>query len=454
MEDNVSTNHLPEEPVPIPEVIEGPTQPARNEDDLNVRSDEVQQIIGRPPHGLVRWGVSVFIGVLALILLSTWFVKYPEVIHAPLNLRAVHAPKTIESRVSGQLVRLIAKNNVEVAQGQVLAWLESTANHETVFNLASRLEDMRSWILNEEFDHFHSLQWDHFTDLGPLQSGFQSFEQAYREFISFLTDGLYHRQQEVLRQELVYTQMLMDKLTEQKQIQQAEYELANREYQMQQHLAERNVIAPIELDREESNLLSRQLPLRQTEASIINNYISQTAKEQEILELERRISEQKAVFFQQINTLKSAIDDWKRDHLMTAPFSGRLIYAGILQENQLLVQGQEIFYIEPENSEYFGELAISQQSFGKIEEGQQVLVRFNGYPYHEFGTVEGTLDYMSGFPVRDSVFLGKVIFPQELNTNYGQQLIPRNGMTGQAEIITQDMRLMERIINNIVKELH
>jgi HlyD family secretion protein len=115
--------------------------------------------------------------------------------------------------------------------------------------------------------------------------------------------------------------------------------------------------------------------------------------------------------------------------------------------------GQELFLIQPESTDFFGELMITQRSFGKIEESQQVLVRFSGYPYSEFGSVTGTIGYLSDIPVRDSLFFAKVEFPEGLNTNYGYKLTPKDGMTGSAEIITQDMRLITRVYNNLTKEM-
>ena len=171
------------------------------------------------------------------------------------------------------------------------------------------------------------------------------------------------------------------------------------------------------------------------------------------MELDRRIEEQQLVFLQYLNLMKSAIDEWKRIHMIIAPFSGRVVFAGIVQENQTVVAGQELFYIQPGNTTWFGELSVSQQSFGRVEEGQRVLVRFNGYPYHEFGSVYGEVEYFSQFPVSDGHFFAKVHFLDGLLSSYGHYIQPRNGMTGQAEIITQDLRLLQRLYNNITKEL-
>lgn len=443
------TNNIPhnESQPPVPQ--------KQDWSELDVRSEEVQEIIGRPPHWLIRWGITAFFGVLALVLLSAAIIKYPEVIQAPIRLTAIHAPQTIKARTNGKIVRILSQNNSHVGEGEILGWMESTAHHEEVIRLSAEVDSMRAWLLSGKLERFQPSGdgLSEFRNLGELQTSFQSFEQSYREFRSFLPGGFYERQRQILEREMAYTQQLLEKLHEQKKIQQRDYELANREYEMKKHLAENDFIAPVELARAESELSARRLPLQQTESAIINNHVSQAAKEKEIMELEKRIEEQQSVFLQAVNIMKSAIDEWKQTYLLIAPFEGNVVHAGVIQENQTLTAGQDLFYIQPANTQYFGELPISQQSFGKIEVGQQVQVRFSGYPYHEFGSVYGEVEYFSEFPVRDSLFFARVDFPDGLVTNYGREIPPRNGMTGQAEIITQDMRLLERVYNNMTREL-
>ena len=423
--------------------------------ELEVRSEEVQEIIGRPPHWLVRWGITAFFGVLGLVLLSASVIRYPEVIQAPLKLTAIHAPQSLESRVNGKIVRLAVENNADAEEGSILAWLESTAHHSEVLRLDSFIEQIRGELLNGSGGVVDKLEIDlaGFGNLGELQNTFQGFEQAWREYLSYRPGAYYSRQREILEQELAYNREQLEMLHEQKEIQQGDYDVARREFEMQKRLADGDYITSLELAHAERELASRQLPLHQTESAIIGNQVSRAAKEKEIMELERRIGEQRSVFLQSLNLMKSAIEEWKRSYLVTAPFAGRVVYAGIVQENQTVAAGQELFYLQPDNTTWFGELAVAQQSFGRVREGQRVMVRFSGYPYHEFGSVYGEVEYFSEFPVRDSLFLAKVHFPDGLLTSYGHDIPPRNGMTGRAEIITQDMRLLERVYNNITKEL-
>lgn len=439
--------------IPIPSSINGVVNKKTIFSDLEIRSEEVQEIIGRPPHWLVRWGIASFFIVITLIFLSASTIQYPETLNAPLQLTAINAPKTVEAKVSGKLVRLFKDDNVLVKEGEVLGWLESTADHASVMELSSALDSPDLWIQNNNIERTRSLETLNFKNLGSLQSSFQSFDQVYREFLDYLPGAYYYDQKKILAQELDYIRQLLEQLELQTQIQQTTLAIAEREYEAQQKLAEKNLIADLELDRAESKLANQQLPLQQTESAIINNRMAQSAKQKEIMNLERQIEQQRAIFFQAVYSLRSAVEEWKKNYLVTAPATGTLFYSGILQEQQTVSAGQELFLIQPESTRFFGELIITQRSFGKIEEGQQVLVRFNGYPYSEFGSVAGKIEYLSDIPVRDSLFFAKVEFTNGLNTNYGYELTPRNGMTGTAEIITQDMRLITRVYNNLTKEL-
>ena len=334
-----------------------------------------------------------------------------------------------------------------------MGWLESTGSHRQVLALSAKVDSMRAWLTAGKLDKFGKLRFDRYSDLGELQNTFQTFEQAWRTFVSYLPGRFYSRKQQQLKQELAYNQMLLKQLREQKALQQSNLQLTRKEYQAQKKLADKNLVAPLEIARKKGDLRAARLPLLQTESAIIRNHSQQVSKKQKLMELNQQMDQQESIFLQALNSLRSAVEAWKEKYLITAPVSGTFIYGGILQENQTLRAGQKVGYIQPDNTHFFGELIVSQHSFGKINRGQKVLVRFSGYPYQEFGSVEGRLDYLSAVPVRDSVFVGKVSFPEGFTTNYGKTLSPRNGLMGNAQIITQDMTLLERFYNNIAKQI-
>jgi HlyD family secretion protein len=227
--------------------------------------------------------------------------------------------------------------------------------------------------------------------------------------------------------------------------------LSQEEYDIQKLLAEQHVIAPMELKREESKYINRKLSYQQTASLLISNIASQRSTEKEILELKKNVTEQRDIFLQALNTLQSAVATWKTKYVVIAPVQGRTYFAASLQENQNLTVNQELMYIAPPTSSYFGELRIPQQNFGKVKLGQDVIIKFIGYPYQEFGSVKGRIVSIAEVPMKDSVFLAKVDLISGLKTSYGKKIVYKTGMSASADIITADNRLMEKLLFQLRK---
>lgn len=418
---------------------------------LDVRCGEVQEIIGRPPHWLVRWGVATFFGVVVMVLGSASIIEYPDSIVARLRVTAANPPQALQSRIDGRIARVLTENNRQVAQGDVLAWMESIAAPDQVLQLSTLVDSMHTWLLNEELSRIGNVDLSRFVSLGELQIAFQEFQVAWRQLVSILPGGFYQKEYELLRTEVEFSKELLEILRKERVVWEQNYRLAERDYQIHRRLAEKEYLAPIEYIRAEREVMSVQLPLMQTEAAIVSNQTLQVSREKELIRLERSMSDQAFAFMQAVNSMKTAVERWKAQYALVAPLAGRVVFAGVVHDNQLVIEGQEIFHIHPGSTETFGELALTQNSVGKIDVGQDVIVRFDAYPGHEFGSVEGRIEYISDIAIRDTLVFAKVRFPNGLETTYGYELSPRNGLMGTAEVITEDARLLERIYNKIAK---
>lgn len=419
---------------------------------LSVRSEEVQEIIGRPPHWIVRWGITVFFLVLVLVLVLSWIIKYPDIVTASFTLTSVNAPKSVVARENGQLTNLFVKDHEQVQQGQILGFIESTADPNEVLKLGNVADSLTVLLNNDKTEHIPQLFQPSYTHLGELQTAFQTFNQAFLQFKAYLSSGYYLSKKRILTQDLQNLKELKENLLKQQEIAQRDYALAQQNYQAQKKLVEQKVIAPLTFKQEESKLLSKKLPLSQLKSSIINNESSQNEMRDQLLELEKNISQQKITFLQAINTLKSAIATWKYQYVLIAPVSGTISFITFLQENQMINSNQNLFYVVPNNTAYLGQMYVSQFNFGKIHEGEEVLIKFSGYPFQEYGSVEGKIEAVSTVP-RDSSYLVKVSLPEGLTTNYGKELAYRNGMSGSGEIITANKRLIEKFIYSMRKAL-
>jgi exoribonuclease R len=237
-------------------------------------------------------------------------------------------------------------------------------------------------------------------------------------------------------------------------IEQRDSSLANDEYTMHKRLEQDKVETIAELRQEESKYLSKKSPLLQTESAIINGNDNYAAKQKEILELDNQLQEEKGKFLQSLNTLISTAEDWKGKYVLTASQAGKLSYVGIVQENQVLSPNQEVFYINPGDEQFFGEMAISQNNMGKVKEGQQVLVKLKGYPYEEYGMITGKIKYIADVPFKDSVFISRVDFKIKNSSDLKKPIHLKQGMMADAEIITQDATILQRISRSLFKMEH
>ncbi len=425
-----------------------------------LRSNEVSEIISHKPGFLIRWGISVFFVMLLFIVFVTWFIQYPDVVPAKAKLTSINAPKAVVTKQAGKLIKLFAKENEFVKQGTVLGYMESITKHSDVIILSGIIDSMQMMLSKNNteeaisyFQSFTSLPSSPFPPpLGEIEGALSTFMLAYFNFSNYLSGGFYLRKKAMLYSDVNFMQRLQRNLNTQKELNTADLVLTQQTFTANESLKKDNVISDFDFRNEKSKLIGKKLTLPQINAAIINNQSQQHEKRKEIAELENTIAQQKNIFAQALNTFKSQIDDWKKIYLLTAPVDGKISFATFLQENQQLQGNQTICFVNPGNTEYYAEVYIPQANFGKIKMGQQVLLKFPAYPFQEYGSLTGRLDFISNITT-DSGYLAKVILPNGLNTSYNKQIQFREGLQAQGEVITANMRLLQRFYYSIVKQV-
>lgn len=418
-----------------------------------MRADEVQDMLARQPTWFVRWSITLIALLLAVVFYGSWLIHFPDLVPADFTLTSVNAPKAVPALSAGRLTRLLAREGQVVAEGAPLAYLESTARPEEVVQLHQELQ--RTWALTRagQLEQVAQLPLDRFHQLGELQAAYQPFALAHLQLRTFLAQGFFVRRKKLLELELEDLKAMGRNLQEQQAIQGEATALATRDYEVQQQLAQQKVIAPLDLQHEKSKLLAQQMPRRQMAAQLLTNTSAQRSKQQELLDLDKSMAEQRDQFLQALNTLQSAAAEWERKYLVRAPITGRVYLPLPLQENQQVTAGQDLFYVAPGNTSYAGQMRIPQQNAGKVRVGQAVLIRFNGYPYQEFGLVRGTVKTVAEVPLEEG-FVAQVSLPANLVTTRGRKLAYKVGMTASAQIITRDQRLLQRLFNQLTVLLH
>lgn len=415
-----------------------------------LRSSEVNEVLSKPPAWLIRWGITVFFFVLVLMLAVTWFIRYPDLVSGSLKIVSQNLPKSVIAKTEGKIVRLLTTDGQIVKEGQRIAFLESTANHEEVLILNDLTDSLVNMTAKDNLSAAYTVEIPSFFQLGELQKSYQVFQETFIRVKSFVGNGTYLQKRKMLENDFAQLNSLQSNMKNQLQNNQKDLALAEDELESQKRLQEKGYVSKNDYRQAMSKVLGKQQSNEQMQSSIKNNVMSQNQKQQEILELDKTITEQKNALIQAMHTLKSDIEAWKQRYVAIAPTAGKVIFLTSLQENQLVKTGQELLYVLPNGEGFHGEMNIGQFNFGKVKRGQEIIVKLQSYPYEEYGTLRGQIQSISEIP-KDSIYFVKVNFPKGLVTSANKTIPFRNGMTATGEIITEDKRLIERFFKEFIR---
>jgi multidrug efflux pump subunit AcrA (membrane-fusion protein) len=424
---------------------------------IHLRSNEVQDFISRKSNFFIRWGIVLFFFILVLMGTVCWFIQYPDLVVSKARLTSMNAPKEVITRTEGELKQISASNGQKVQQGFVLAFMESIANPNAVLTVHASLDSIINYVSQNNTDQIVNFfpdyaQQENLKELGELQQPFQTFVQSFISFRGFINNGFYLRKRTMLQIDFNNMTRLNTILKEQQVLLEKDLSLSKQTFDANESLAKNKLISALDYRNEQSKLIAKQLSLPQIKSAIVTSESQQNDKRKEIAELENQILVQKNTFIQALQSLISQFQQWEFKYVLKAPISGTVQMTGFYQQNQFIKNGQLLFYVQPDSTEYFTEIFIPQYNFGKVKVGQDVILKFQAYPYEQFGSVTGKINFISSTPT-DSGYLAKVILPKGLTTNYGKTLPYQYGLFAQADIVTENMRLLERFYYNIHKQL-
>ena len=417
---------------------------------INQPSELAQEVISGESDFIERWALSLFFGILLLLFASSWFIKYPDIIEAKAILTARNAPKEIIPRQDGRLVRLFVYNNEPVIKDQVIGWLESTASHQEVIELSKQIDSSIVLLNSNQVSKVSELISKRYYNLGEIQTGYQQFITSWQQFNDYMVNGFYSKKKLLLEDDIRALDSAKQTIQSQRKLTKQDLKLAEETFDMNKKLIDEKVITKEEFRVEKSKYVNKEMSIPQLDATLLGNQTQIRDKLKEIDQLDHDLAQQKVIFGQTLQSLKSQIDDWMKKYVLKSPVNGRISFIVPLQENQYLQAGKLLGYITPNDSHFYAEANLSQYNFGKVHTGLAVQLRFDAYPYQEMGFVEGKLDYVSSIP-SDSGFLATVRLTNGLMTN-NHKLIPyKSGLRAQALVITQNMRLANRLYYNMIK---
>jgi len=422
-------------------------------DSIELRSESVQDILTEPPHWMIRWGNTIFLIILVMILMMSYVIKYPEFVPAPIVVTSQNPPEKIEARSSSKIEKVFIKDHQKVKNGDVLMVLQSAANYEDILKLKKIVDTIAS-------NHLASfpMQESSYFKLGELQGEYNNFAKALQDENLFIKLQPYAPENLAANQSIAESRSRISTLKQQKNLEALKYTLTKKNYQRSQKLFHQGVIAAVELENEkikylqaQQNLENINISLSQMEESISN--LNKTKSGTAINTEKDKIgySSQTLQLFEQ---LRKSLKQWEQTYLIVSSTNGVASFQQFFGANQFVKAGDPIVSILPDEKEALvGRMSVPTINSGKIITGEKVLIKLDNYPYQEFGIIEGKVQNISLIPDTQGNYYVDVILSKGLKTSYNKTLKFDKELRGNAEIVTKDLRLIERIFYQLRKLL-
>lgn len=422
-------------------------------DNIELRSESVQDILTQPPHWMIRWGNTTIFLIIVLILIMSYVIRYPEFIPAPIVVTSQNPPEKLEALTNSKIEKIFIKDHQHVKKNEVLMVMQSTANYKDILELKKLIDS----ITPDQLTSFPLNKTSHFK-LGELQGDYNSFAKAFQDEALFKRLQPYAPENLAANQSLSEYKVRISTLKQQKSLEQAKYEITKKNYQRSQELFKQGVIAAVELENEKIKFLQAQqnlenitISLSQIEEGISN--VNKTKSGAAINTEKDKItySSQTLQLFEQ---LRKSLKQWEQNYLIISNTDGEASFQQFFGENQFVKAGDAILSILPDHKEKLvGRMAVPAANSGKIITGEKVLIKLDNYRYQEYGIVEGKVQNISLSPDKDGNYYVDVALPKGLKTSYNKNLIFDKELKGNAEIVTQDLRLIERFFYQMRKLL-
>ncbi|CAL2101434.1 HlyD family secretion protein [Tenacibaculum sp. 190130A14a] len=427
----------------------------QNNSDIEIRSEEVQEILSHVPNWMIRWGNTLFLLLILLLLFISWFIKYPDVISTQVMVTTSFPPEKIYANTRGKFEVFLTNENNPIQRGDVLAVIENSASYKDVLLLKSIIDTIHTNVNNFKFpiDEIPPMI------LGDITTSYSQFENDYSEYILNKKLTPFKSENIANQMSVIESKSRLQILLSQKEMSSKELSIKENDLERSLKMYEKGVISAKEKGLREVSFLQAQRTHQGLETSIsqIRELISSSnrnLKGSSIKKIQNDTRLQKKAI-QSFLYLKKAIKDWERQYALTSSINGKVSFLSYWNENQTVQQGDLIFTILPDkNTTFIGKIKAPATNSGKIKKGQKVQIKLLNYPSDEFGELNGEVQSISLLPDEKGNYLIDVKLPQDLKTTYEKEIVFRQEMQGTAAIITEDLRLIERFfyqLKNIIK---
>lgn len=407
-------------------------------------SEPVQEIMGNPPSGLVRSGTAVIFALFVLFIIFTWLLRYPDVIPSPVEITTTNPPVTLVSKITGHIKELYVRDREKVSKGRLIAIMETTASVREIDSLKSILDTMNSPGID---------LLPEFSGLGELQEYFATYRKNHKMLVSYDQNDLYGSKIKATRLEITGLKEYIERLKGKEKLYTENQGIEDKKYKRDSDLFVGKYISESQLEQAYQMLIRNNIELQQVRLDLSAKNIELVEKEQLLQDFIIKKAEERenlvSTLEESFLNLKARLNMWINTYYLISPVDGTATFTKYWSVNQSVTKDEPVVSIVPlDPGEFVGRINLKMQRSGKVKENQLVNIKLSGYPYLEYGMVRGVVKSKSLVPSADAYII-EIGLPAGLTTLYGVKVDFTQNMQGSAEIITENIRLIQKIVNPV-----
>lgn len=419
-------------------------------DDIELRSEEVQELLGTPPPWLIRWGLLFVLVLLIVVVWLLYWLPYPETVNTTIKIKREQPAEEVVAPQAGYISNILVKSEDTVAAGQTLVVFKSLAE----FSDVHYLDDLLSRVPVENDSALLNFGIPSDLILGALKNEVYKFNDQQQEARKLREGRISQMSIDEIRQEIRLEERVIRQDNRTREI--AADLLQSREQELFRinNLQQQGLLGDYSRVREaerlkleaERNLqdIDTNIKARQSNVRLLRKQLERTAT----------ISETSAAnategLRETFDQLKTAVNQWRRNNLLVASIDGVVILDDV-QARQYVQAGDRVAVVIPASvSSLIGKTELDLDESGQVAEGQRVIIDFYSFPAQQYGAVEGIVTFKSKIPTQQDKLPIEVRFPNGLITSKGHSLEVGQDMAGDMSIIIREKRLISWLLDRL-----
>lgn len=418
-------------------------------------NEELGELLAPPKGCFWSWGALALLGLVVLLLVSSFFIRYADKITAPVDVQAGAVVVPVIVNQVATVNRLLFPSGSSVRVGDPIMALQMPLPYAEVLPLFKWMDENRS-ILRDggSLSAVPQPPFVRHSSLGQQVNTFHALLHAWKQAIS--RKGAQQNAAWLAEQKTQLGKSVETLRARQKK-QQEVVDLTRLRTERDSILVSQEALSPAEAEYNRQRWRQAEMDAQQLELELIENerLLSTLKQEQSQLSfgLVQWETEQKERLLGAWQQLESERTNWENGGLVRAPLTGNIRWNSTTIPGQTYPAGTTVGAVSAAADTQHLSIIVKVPiaGSGKVKVGQSVHLELAAYPKRSFGHLRGTITSITSTAETTgdghTYYPAAVVLENGLTTNRNQMLTLEGKHHGTATIITAKKSLWRRFLN-------